>query len=90
MKKGDEITVSYVDVTQHPDETPIDARRRRRMELARGWRFACACTRCTSEAAENPASAEGEISRKDESKTEESVIRVQAGEGASLSFLDGP
>jgi len=90
LKKGDEITVSYVDVTQQPDETLTDARRRRRMELARGWRFACSCTRCTSEAAENPASAEGEIARQDESKVEESVSRVEAGEGMSMSFTDLP
>lgn len=82
LKKGDEITVSYVDVTQHPGEPLLDARRRRRMELARGWRFACSCTRCTSEA---PTSADGEVSQKDESKVEEPVVRIEASERLSAS-----
>jgi len=49
LKKGDELTIAFVDVDQHPNETVIDCRRRRRMELARGWRFACGCERCTEE-----------------------------------------
>jgi hypothetical protein len=49
LKAGDEITVAYVDVTQHADETPADARKRRRWELVRGWRFACLCTKCLSD-----------------------------------------
>jgi hypothetical protein len=27
----------------------VEARLRRRKELARGWRFACACERCAAE-----------------------------------------
>lgn len=56
------------------------------MELARGWRFACTCVRCTSEAVENPASIEGEISQGDESKVEVPVTRVEANEGLSMSL----
>jgi import receptor subunit TOM20 len=57
------------------------------MDLARGWRFACSCTRCTSEAAENPSSTDGEISRKDESKVEEAVTRIEAN-GSLPASLD--
>ncbi|KIY73922.1 MAS20-domain-containing protein [Cylindrobasidium torrendii FP15055 ss-10] len=52
LKKGDELTISYVDPTLHEDETVEDGRRRRRAELARGWKFACSCERCVSEAPE--------------------------------------
>ena len=52
VKKGEELNVSYVDVSSHEGETPAEARRRRRFELARGWRFACPCTRCVEEALE--------------------------------------
>lgn len=79
LRVGDEITVSYVDCAQHEDETPVEARRRRRMDLARGWRFACACSRCAEEAAENPASASEEAPQEDESRVEESVQRVEEG-----------
>ncbi|KAF5393182.1 hypothetical protein D9757_001192 [Collybiopsis confluens] len=34
MKAGEELTVAYVDVTRHEDESVIDCRRRRRTELA--------------------------------------------------------
>ncbi|EIW76196.1 MAS20-domain-containing protein [Coniophora puteana RWD-64-598 SS2] len=52
VKKGDELNVSYVDLSSHEGETPAEARRRRRFELARGWKFACPCTRCVQEALE--------------------------------------
>ena len=42
--------MAYVDVAQHEGETAEEARRRRRYELARGWRFKCECTLCMSEA----------------------------------------
>ncbi|KAI0307138.1 hypothetical protein B0F90DRAFT_1807816 [Multifurca ochricompacta] len=45
IKAGDEITVSYVDASIHDGEDVIQARYRRRKELARGWRFACQCDR---------------------------------------------
>ena len=42
--------MAYVDVTQRPGESVTDARRRRRQELARGWKFACECPKCASDA----------------------------------------
>jgi import receptor subunit TOM20 len=77
IKKGDEITVAYVDVSQHADESPVEARRRRRAELARGWRFACVCSRCTSEMAGDPDATDEVSSHKDESKVEAVVTRVE-------------
>lgn len=51
IKKGDELTVSYVGTKRRShDKNAFDARKHRRMELARGWGFACACPRCESEA----------------------------------------
>jgi import receptor subunit TOM20 len=52
IKKGEEITVAYVDVAQHDGESVMESRRRRRIELARGWRFACTCKRCIQESQE--------------------------------------
>ncbi|KAG7447519.1 uncharacterized protein BT62DRAFT_986357 [Guyanagaster necrorhizus] len=49
LKQGDEVTVAFVDVTQHEGESAVDCRRRRRIELARGWKFACTCQRCGEE-----------------------------------------
>jgi import receptor subunit TOM20 len=46
IEAGDEITVLYVD----DDEDVVQARYRRRKELARGWRFAGQCDRCAREA----------------------------------------
>ncbi|KAK7695745.1 hypothetical protein QCA50_000382 [Cerrena zonata] len=78
IKKGDEITVSYVDASQHEGESAEDARRRRRFELARGWRFKCECDRCLSEATEE--STENDvIVEKDESKVERMVERLDNG-----------
>ncbi|KAG2155104.1 uncharacterized protein EDB93DRAFT_1239374 [Suillus bovinus] len=73
LKKGDEISVAYVDVSQHPGETLEVARRRRRMELARGWRFACTCKRCAEEGTEGGDIEEGG----DESRVEDVVTRVE-------------
>lgn len=47
------------------------------MELARGWRFACSCRKCTEEAEENPAETKGDSKQKDESKVEAAVERVE-------------
>ncbi|KAJ8087027.1 mitochondrial import receptor subunit tom20 [Marasmius tenuissimus] len=69
ISKGEEINVSFVDCSQHEGETTTDARRRRRMELARGWRFACACNKCIEEAKELGLES-GEAKGKDESKVE--------------------
>jgi import receptor subunit TOM20 len=75
LKAGDELTVAYVDVTQHSDDESVrDCRRRRRMELARGWRFACTCSRCAEEAGSGD---EAEDQLKDESKVSEAVMRVE-------------
>jgi len=53
LKRGDEVTVAYVDVSQYDSEkeqeTVTEARRRRRLELDKGWRFACACIKCEEE-----------------------------------------
>ena len=38
--------MAFVDITRKADESPEECRRRRRYELARGWKFACRCTRC--------------------------------------------
>ncbi|KAG1782985.1 hypothetical protein EV702DRAFT_235764 [Suillus placidus] len=72
LQKGDEITVAYVDVSQHSGETVEEARRHRRMELVRGWRFACSCKRCADEG------VEGEIEEgRDESRVEDVVTRAE-------------
>ncbi|KAF4619887.1 hypothetical protein D9613_004960 [Agrocybe pediades] len=75
IKKGDVLTVAFVDVAQHPDETVIECRRRRRFELARGWRFSCNCERCVEEAATMTAAEKSSApeDQKDESKVESSV-----------------
>ncbi|OBZ76618.1 hypothetical protein A0H81_03729 [Grifola frondosa] len=78
IKKGDELTMAYVDVSQHAEETPEEARRRRRVELARGWKFKCECSRCLSE---TPEGAESELGvEKDESKVEEVLRHTLVGE----------
>ncbi|CCM05579.1 uncharacterized protein FIBRA_07806 [Fibroporia radiculosa] len=87
LKEGDEITMAYVDISQHTEETPVEARRRRRVELARGWRFKCECSRCVSETADGHESDVG--IEKDESKVEEVVTRVETGSGAE-TFLQDP
>jgi import receptor subunit TOM20 len=75
IKAGDEITVSYVDASVHDDEDVIQARYRRRKELARGWRFACQCDRCVKEAP-SPSAGEKDLELKDESKVELIVSQV--------------
>lgn len=76
LKIGDEVTISFVDVTKRPGESVAECRRRRRYELARGWRFACTCERCKQEAQglslEEKGGAEAEKER-DESKVETSA-----------------
>ncbi|KAK7049748.1 mitochondrial import receptor subunit tom20 [Paramarasmius palmivorus] len=83
LKEGDELTISYVDSTIHEGESQLDARRRRRMELARGWRFACGCEKCMEEAVElglEGADAKG----KDESKVEQSYSNYEQNESTTL------
>jgi len=76
LKKGDEITVAYVDVSQYSGETLEAARRRRRTELARGWRFACSCKRCAEEGLQSGNESESEAGR-DESRVEDIVTRAE-------------
>jgi import receptor subunit TOM20 len=72
LKKGDELTIAFVDVNQHPKETVLDCRRRRRVELARGWSFACGCERCAEESKSMTLVEElSEDQQKDQSKVDE-------------------
>ena len=71
--------MAYVDVNQHEGETSKEARRRRRYELARGWRFKCECSRCAEESDES----EPEVTQ-DESKVEAAVERVERGEAGQI------
>lgn len=77
LKKGDEITIAYVDVTCHVNETVTEARRRRRAELVRGWRIPCMCARCEKEAPTMTSDGESKSLalevRPDESELEERV-----------------
>ncbi|KAF9450959.1 MAS20-domain-containing protein [Macrolepiota fuliginosa MF-IS2] len=94
LKKGDEVSVAYVDVTRRSippvegeegeseEESVVDARRRRRVELARGWRFACPCARCEEEGKELTSEQKGEEGvedGKDESKLEDSARKFEEG-----------
>ena len=74
LKAGDEVTVAYVDVTRHDGESVQECRRRRRMELVRGWAFACTCSRCVSEASPDE---EADSEPKDKSKVSEVVSRLE-------------
>lgn len=92
LKKGDELTIAFVDVTQHPNETVVDCRRRRRAELARGWRFACGCERCAEESKSMTLLEDlSEEQQKDQSKVEDVVSRFAAGipAGKVPDGLDG-
>jgi len=75
IKKSDILTIAFVDVNQQANETVVECRRRRRYEIARGWRFSCGCERCVEEgkdmSSEEKAKAKDE--QKDESKLEDSV-----------------
>ncbi|KAL0580513.1 mitochondrial import receptor subunit tom20 [Marasmius crinis-equi] len=70
MNQGEELTVSFVDSSTHDGESTVDARRRRRMELARGWRFACGCEKCVEEAKELGLESGDAAKGSDESKIE--------------------
>ncbi|RPD66738.1 MAS20-domain-containing protein [Lentinus tigrinus ALCF2SS1-7] len=71
IKKGDEITIAWVDVTQHEGESTEEARRGRRVELARGWKFKCECERCVAEVVEDIEKEDAELGvQQDESKVE--------------------
>ena len=68
-----------------------EARRRRRFELARGWRFKCECAKCLAEVADAPAGAVEENLgvEKDESRLEASVERFTSGQGPAQSTTTG-
>ncbi|KAF8638601.1 hypothetical protein AX17_002142 [Amanita inopinata Kibby_2008] len=85
LKKGDELTVAFVDVTQHEGESALECRKRRRVELARGWRFACPCSRCEEEGKELAASGAGEVST---SSTGEEKGKAVDGEDVSQDLKD--
>ena len=72
IKKGEELTMAYVDVSQHEGETVSEARNRRRKELSLGWEFACACERCAEEG-EADASEVESLPISDGAKLEASV-----------------
>ncbi|KAF8709445.1 MAS20 protein import receptor, partial [Rhizoctonia solani] len=90
IPSGTELTMAYVDVNQGPTETRLEARRRRRQELARGWRFACECSKCLKEVEEGileeDKKAEGDAAVKEdlelgsEAKLEDAVRRYESGE----------
>ena len=77
--------MAYVEVTQRDGESVIEARRRRRQELARGWKFACECSKCAADGlvqSEDPG-AEGDNGNDlgvplEAAKLEEAVARVEA------------
>ncbi|KAG6868758.1 hypothetical protein C0993_011027 [Termitomyces sp. T159_Od127] len=80
LKKGDELTIAYVDVNKREGETTIECRRRRRIELARGWRFACPCQRCIEEGKElsNEEKLVDATLERDGSKVDAVVSRYEA------------
>ena len=78
LKEGDELTIAFVDVNQHPNETVLDCRRRRRAELVRGWEFSCRCERCTEESKSLTLLEElSEEQQKDRSRVEDVVTKVK-------------
>lgn len=87
IKKGEELTMAYVDVTQHEGETADEARRRRRYELARGWRFKCECAHCTPEGDAVEGASGASKYGSDESKLEGAIERM---ENAPPSFFADP
>lgn len=90
LKAGDELTVAFVDVFQDANESVVECRRRRRIELARGWRFPCLCERCEEEAREMTVEEKGgAVEEKDESKVEETMRRFEENEAGVVSLGGG-
>ncbi|KAL1937720.1 hypothetical protein VTO73DRAFT_12873 [Trametes versicolor] len=89
IEKGDELTMAWVDVSTADGEDAGIARRRRRIELARGWRFKCECAKCLREAMdeeerEKNAAHDATLGvTGDESKVE-SVMRHEKLPGAEM------
>ncbi|KAI0751552.1 MAS20-domain-containing protein [Daedaleopsis nitida] len=85
LAKGDELTIAWVDVSQHADETAEQARRRRRVELARGWKFRCECERCVGEVVQDLVKEDAELGvQRDESRVED-VMRHERAPGADMT-----
>ena len=62
-----------------------DGRRRRRVELARGWKFKCECERCVAEVVQDITKEDEELGvKKDESKVE-NVMRHERLPGANMT-----
>ncbi|OSC98985.1 MAS20-domain-containing protein [Trametes coccinea BRFM310] len=83
IKKGDELTMAWVDVAPRDDVDAGLARRQRRIELARGWRFKCECARCLQETMDE-MEKEADLAgvKGDESKVETFMRHEKApGEG---------
>lgn len=87
LKAGDELTMAYVDVSQHKSEGLLEARKRRRWELARGWRFACVCEQCMEDGRQ--AAAEQTEGEKTEEVEEEMVVRDESKEEAVVTKVEG-
>jgi hypothetical protein len=51
IKKGEEITMSYVENSMKDGDTEEETARRRKA-LLEGWKFACNCSKCTLDGAE--------------------------------------
>ena len=84
LKKGEVLSIPFVDVEQREGESVIDCRRRRRKALARGWRFACGCERCVSEGKAMTSEEKGsDDGLKDESKLETPNARYEEVKAAS-------
>ncbi|KAH9927200.1 MAS20-domain-containing protein [Epithele typhae] len=105
IKAGDELTIAWVDVQRPAEESAELARRMRRIELARGWRFKCECSRCLTEtlaelAVEDDAAegataavAEEDLGITGDESVTENVTRHEgrtAGEPTGLSMMGGP
>jgi len=87
ISKGDELTMAYVDVKGPPDSDPLTTRRARRHALARGWRFACTCTRCLADA---PTGTTGEGSPMDDFVISGAGAQVEAPVSRFEQGMSGP
>ena len=92
IKTGDEVTVSYVDTSKRGKDNAMEARRRRRMELARGWHFACSCTRCEEEKITLniivPPKGEPDLPPQGSAKLEPAVERFMRNAGGAGSEIE--
>jgi len=74
--------MSYVNV--QPVEDVTEARSLRRKEIARGWRFACDCSKCIEEApkpsANGPAAEDDVKIDGPASKMDDAVERYETGD----------